>query len=151
MCGQASGKVWRDPTLDDWPKEDYRRQQKCFERMARLFCGDLGNEVTDDLPGTERAQRLSRWLSASAVCAPGWQTPSGSIAPFRRPRPGRKSSSRPPLQVIRDKRTGKTKGYGFVSFSAPEAQQRDIFFDAKQAQHMLSLHMLAFHEAQTWN
>ena len=21
---QASGKVWRDPTLDDWPKEDYR-------------------------------------------------------------------------------------------------------------------------------
>ncbi|CAE7586673.1 RBM42 [Symbiodinium microadriaticum] len=35
---KASGKVWRDPTLDDWPKEDYR-----------LFCGDLGNEVTDDL------------------------------------------------------------------------------------------------------
>merc|ERR1719389_634807 len=81
---KASGKIWRDPTLEDWPKEDYR-----------LFCGDLGNEVTDD-------------LLANAF---------------------RKYSSFQKAKVIRDKRTGKTKGYGFVSFSAPEdmvAALRDV-------------------------
>jgi hypothetical protein len=81
---KASGKIWKDPTLDDWPKDDYR-----------LFCGDLGNEVTDD-------------LLANAF---------------------RKYSSFSKAKVIRDKRTGKTKGYGFVSFSAPEdmvAALRDV-------------------------
>ena len=34
-------------------------------------------------------------------------------------------TSHPALEVIRDKRTGKTKGYGFVSFSAPEETRRD--------------------------
>merc|ERR1719469_1089842 len=84
LLRKASGKIWRDPTLDDWPKEDYR-----------LFCGDLGNEVTDD-------------LLANAF---------------------RKYSSFQKAKVIRDKRTGKTKGYGFVSFSAPEdmvAALRDV-------------------------
>merc|ERR1719335_658231 len=81
---KAAGKMWRDQTLDDWPKDDYR-----------LFCGDLGNEVTDD-------------LLANAF---------------------RKYSSFQKAKVIRDKRTGKTKGYGFVSFSAPEdmvAALRDV-------------------------
>lgn len=81
---KAAGKIWRDPTLDDWPKEDYR-----------LFTGDLGNEVTDD-------------LLANAF---------------------RKFGSFQKAKVIRDKRTGKTKGYGFVSFSAPEdmvAALRDV-------------------------
>eukprot|EP00932_Pfiesteria_piscicida_P001242 SRR837773.1121.p1 GENE.SRR837773.1121~~SRR837773.1121.p1 ORF type:complete len:220 (+),score=95.76 SRR837773.1121:64-723(+) len=84
LLRKASGKIWRDPTLDDWPKDDYR-----------LFCGDLGNEVTDD-------------LLANAF---------------------RKYSSFQKAKVIRDKRTGKTKGYGFVSFSAPEdmvAALRDV-------------------------
>jgi len=84
LLRKAAGKIWRDPTLDDWPKDDYR-----------LFCGDLGNEVTDD-------------LLANAF---------------------RKYSSFQKAKVIRDKRTGKTKGYGFVSFSAPEdmvAALRDV-------------------------
>merc|ERR1719265_1140505 len=84
MLRKAAGKLWRDQTLDDWPKDDYR-----------LFCGDLGNEVTDD-------------LLANAF---------------------RKYSSFQKAKVIRDKRTGKTKGYGFVSFSAPEdmvAALRDV-------------------------
>ncbi|CAN1271130.1 RNA-binding protein 42 [Linum perenne] len=51
---KAAGQTWVDPTLAEWPENDYR-----------IFCGDLGNEV------------------------------------------------------VRDKRTGKTKGYGFVSFSNP--------------------------------
>ncbi|CAI5729741.1 unnamed protein product [Hyaloperonospora brassicae] len=34
----AGGKVWEDQTLEDWPDNDFR-----------LFCGDLGNEVSDEL------------------------------------------------------------------------------------------------------
>ncbi|POM62048.1 RNA-binding protein [Phytophthora palmivora] len=34
----AGGQVWEDQTLDDWPDNDFR-----------LFCGDLGNEVSDEL------------------------------------------------------------------------------------------------------
>eukprot|EP00644_Phytophthora_capsici_P004889 jgi/Phyca11/538054/estExt2_Genewise1Plus.C_PHYCAscaffold_10264 len=34
----AGGQVWEDPTLDEWPDNDFR-----------LFCGDLGNEVSDEL------------------------------------------------------------------------------------------------------
>lgn len=51
----------------------------------RLFCGDLGNEVTDD--------QLTRAFS---------KYPS-----FLR------------AKVVRDKKTNKTKGYGFVSFKDP--------------------------------
>lgn len=32
----AAGEVWRDPTLADWPEDDYR-----------VFVGNLGPEVTD--------------------------------------------------------------------------------------------------------
>uniref|UniRef100_A0AAV1V1Y2 RRM domain-containing protein n=1 Tax=Peronospora matthiolae TaxID=2874970 RepID=A0AAV1V1Y2_9STRA len=34
----AGGKVWEDLTLEEWPDNDFR-----------LFCGDLGNEVSDEL------------------------------------------------------------------------------------------------------
>jgi RNA recognition motif-containing protein len=51
----------------------------------RIFCGDLGNEVTDDL--------LYRSFS--------------------------KYSSIQKAKVVRDKRTTKSKGYGFVSFKDP--------------------------------
>ncbi|KAL5039480.1 hypothetical protein RTP6_006633 [Batrachochytrium dendrobatidis] len=34
----AGGKVWSDPTMLEWDENDYR-----------LFCGDIGNEVSDDL------------------------------------------------------------------------------------------------------
>nr|GMC96058.1 RNA-binding protein 42 [Ipomoea batatas]GME19918.1 RNA-binding protein 42 [Ipomoea batatas] len=71
---KAAGQSWEDPTLADWPENDYR-----------LFCGDLGNEVNDDV--------LSKAFS---------RFPSFNMA-----------------RVVRDKRTGKTKGYGFVSFSNP--------------------------------
>ncbi|OVA13647.1 hypothetical protein BVC80_1763g7 [Macleaya cordata] len=35
---KAAGQAWEDPTLADWSENDYR-----------LFCGDLGNEVNDDV------------------------------------------------------------------------------------------------------
>lgn len=53
--------------------------------LFRIFCGDLGNDVTDEL--------LTRTFN---------KYPS-----FQR------------AKVIRDKRTNKTKGYGFVSFKDP--------------------------------
>ncbi|KAF3322242.1 RNA-binding protein 42-like protein [Carex littledalei] len=35
---KAAGQTWEDPTLANWPESDFR-----------LFCGDLGNEVNDDV------------------------------------------------------------------------------------------------------
>lgn len=52
----------------------------------RIFCGDLGNDVTDEV--------LIRAFS--------------------------KYASFVKAKVIRDKRTNKTKGYGFVSFKDPQ-------------------------------
>ncbi|CAM8904806.1 unnamed protein product [Rhodiola kirilowii] len=69
---KAAGQTWEDPTLAEWPENDYR-----------LFCGDLGNEVNDDV----LTKAFSRF-------------PSFNMA-----------------KVVRDKRTGKTKGYGFISFA----------------------------------
>merc|ERR1719197_2276630 len=57
---KASGKIWRDPTLDDWPKDDYR-----------LFCGDLGNEVTDDL----LANAFRKMIIDSSVATWGMRSP----------------------------------------------------------------------------
>lgn len=34
----AGGQTWEDVTLLEWPDDDFR-----------LFCGDLGNDVTDEL------------------------------------------------------------------------------------------------------
>lgn len=33
----AGGEIWEDPTLAEWPEDDYR-----------IFVGDLGNEVTEE-------------------------------------------------------------------------------------------------------
>ncbi|KAK1260460.1 Polyadenylate-binding protein RBP45B [Acorus gramineus] len=71
---KAAGQTWEDPTLAEWPENDYR-----------IFCGDLGNEVNDEV----LTKAFSRF-------------PSFNMA-----------------RVVRDKRTGKTRGYGFVSFSNP--------------------------------
>ncbi|KAI5710788.1 hypothetical protein M8J76_005308 [Diaphorina citri] len=71
----AGGVAWEDPTLAEWEDDDFR-----------LFCGDLGNDVTDEL--------LIRTFS---------KYPSFLKA-----------------KVVRDKRTNKTKGFGFVSFKDPQ-------------------------------
>ncbi|XP_028172076.1 RNA-binding protein 42-like isoform X2 [Ostrinia furnacalis] len=70
----AGGQVWEDVTLLDWPDDDFR-----------MFCGDLGNDVTDEL----LIRTFSKYTS------------------FQR------------AKVIRDKRTNKSKGFGFVSFKDP--------------------------------
>ncbi|KAJ3299296.1 hypothetical protein HK104_009415 [Borealophlyctis nickersoniae] len=70
----AGGEVWDDQTLLEWDDNDFR-----------LFCGDLGNEVNDELL-TKAFQKYPSMQKA---------------------------------RVVRDKRTSKTKGYGFVSFKDP--------------------------------
>ncbi|KAH0681088.1 hypothetical protein KY284_022173 [Solanum tuberosum] len=68
----AAGQSWEDPTPSEWPENDYR-----------LLCGNLGNEVNDDV--------LSKVFSR--------------IPTFNK------------AKVVRNKQTGQTRGYGFVSFS----------------------------------
>lgn len=71
----AGGQVWEDSSLSDWDGDDFR-----------IFCGDLGNDVNDEL--------LTRTFN--------------KFSSFQR------------AKVIRDKRTGKSKGFGFVSFKEPQ-------------------------------
>eukprot|EP01006_Ploeotia_vitrea_P007649 TRINITY_DN17709_c0_g1_i1.p1 TRINITY_DN17709_c0_g1~~TRINITY_DN17709_c0_g1_i1.p1 ORF type:complete len:296 (+),score=49.40 TRINITY_DN17709_c0_g1_i1:25-912(+) len=68
----AAGKVWEDPSLQEWAEGDFR-----------LFVGNLGNEVNTD----QLIKAFSKYLSFLKA------------------------------KVIRDKRSNKTKGYGFVSFA----------------------------------
>jgi len=70
----AGGSTWEDLTLSDWSEDDFR-----------IFCGDLGNDVTDELL-TRTFNKYPSFLKA---------------------------------RVVRDKRTNKTKGYGFISFKDP--------------------------------
>lgn len=70
----AAGKVWQDASLGEWPENDYR-----------VFVGNLGNEVTDEM------------LSATFKIYKSFHK----------------------AKVVRDKRTMKTRGYGFVSFLDP--------------------------------
>ncbi|XP_014249165.1 RNA-binding protein 42 [Cimex lectularius] len=71
----AGGQTWEDQTLAEWEDDDFR-----------LFCGDLGNDVTDEVL-TRAFSKYSSFLKA---------------------------------RVVRDKRTNKTKGFGFVSFKDPQ-------------------------------
>ncbi|KAF9318913.1 RNA-binding protein 42 [Podila horticola] len=71
----AAGQTWQDPTLLEFDENDFR-----------LFAGDLGNEITDDV--------LSKTFS--------------------------KYTSFLKAKVVRDKKTQKSKGYGFISFADAE-------------------------------
>jgi len=67
----AGGQTWEDPSLAEWDPNDFR-----------IFCGDLGNEVSDEL------------LAKAFRKYPSFQK----------------------AKVVRDHRSNKSKGYGFVSF-----------------------------------
>uniref|UniRef100_A0A0N5AFQ9 RNA-binding protein 42 n=1 Tax=Syphacia muris TaxID=451379 RepID=A0A0N5AFQ9_9BILA len=71
----GGGQVWEDPSLAEWDPNDFR-----------IFCGDLGNEVSDEL------------LAKAFRKYPSFQK----------------------AKVIRESKTNKSKGYGFVSFKAQD-------------------------------
>ncbi|KAK8784027.1 hypothetical protein V5799_009604 [Amblyomma americanum] len=71
----AGQQTWEDSSLHEWDTDDFR-----------IFCGDLGNDVTDEV--------LIRVF--------------GKFPSFLK------------AKVIRDKRTNKSKGYGFASFKDPQ-------------------------------
>lgn len=70
VARRAAGERWFDHTLSEWDENDFR-----------IFVGDLGNEVNDDIL-TKAFSKYPTFIKA---------------------------------KVIRDKRTNKTRGYGFVS------------------------------------
>lgn len=70
----ADGKTWEDPILAQFPENDFR-----------IFVGNIGNDVTDDV--------LARAFQ---------HFPSFAVA-----------------RVVRDKKTRKSRGYGFVSLMDP--------------------------------
>ena len=67
---KAGESAWIDETLDDWADGDFR-----------IFCGNMGNEVTDDV----LSNAFKKYASFSKA------------------------------KVVRDKKTMKSRGYGFVS------------------------------------
>jgi RNA recognition motif-containing protein len=77
----AGGTTWEDPSLAEWDPDDYR-----------VFCGDLGNDVTDELL-TKTFEKYPSFVKA---------------------------------KVVRDKRTNKSKGYGFISFKDSQDYARAI-------------------------
>ncbi|KAJ3283493.1 hypothetical protein HDU79_009000 [Rhizoclosmatium sp. JEL0117] len=87
----AGGEVWEDESMLEWdPSKLPSLPLSCltvvlFSDDFRLFCGDLGNEVGDEL--------LTRTFS--------------------------KYPSFVKAKIVRDKKTTKSKGYGFVSFKDP--------------------------------
>jgi RNA recognition motif-containing protein len=71
----AGGQTWEDPSLGEWDPDDFR-----------IFCGDLGNDVTDEIL-IRAFNKFPSFLKA---------------------------------KVVRDRRSNKTKGFGFVSFKDPQ-------------------------------
>lgn len=71
----AGGEVWEDNSLEDWDDNDFR-----------LFAGDLGNEVTEEI----LYKAFSKYPSLLRT------------------------------RVVRDTRTMKSKGFGFISFKDPD-------------------------------
>lgn len=90
----AGGTVWQDDSLLEWdPSRKHILLLPIFIVFIfrvvsddyRIFCGDLGNDVTDEV--------LARVF--------------GKFPSFQK------------AKVIRDHRSNKTKGFGFVSFKDP--------------------------------
>ncbi len=131
MLREKGGERWRDPTLDEWPKNDHR-----------IFVGNIGNDVTDDIlakafqkyPSFAKAKVCARFflrrssvqslavLRSIAALARAARWPCATARLVRGKvgaRQGWCERALPhavPPQVVRNKRTMKSKVFGFVSF-----------------------------------
>jgi RNA recognition motif-containing protein len=83
-CGPA---LCRSQMREGFVLLNYNRLYGCIvSDDFRIFCGDLGNDVTDEIL-TRAFSKYQSFLKA---------------------------------KVVRDKRSNKTKGFGFVSFKDPQ-------------------------------
>ena len=117
--------MWEDTSLLNWDSNDYR-----------LFAGDLGGWV---VPGG--AHVMMNWTCGPLVLMMTWMNDRPDTPPCRERCDGRGAHQNllqvPQLpdgegenqllncdemvpQVVRDKRSNKTKGYGFISFKNPD-------------------------------
>ena len=101
--------MWEDQSLLNWDSNDYR-----------LFAGDLGNDVTDEVfldllfPFDSSYNFNFQVLSRTFGRYPSFQM--AKVLTIT----NQKTSKRSTCKVVRDKRSNKTKGYGFVSFKSPD-------------------------------
>ncbi|SBS84998.1 RNA-binding protein [Plasmodium ovale curtisi] len=100
---KAAGIVWKDPSLDDWPENDFR-----------IFCGNLGNEVTTDILANAFRKYKSFNMAKVGINFEKALHIQGKICI------GTHNTVWIYPYVIREKRNNKTKGYGFVSLSDPQ-------------------------------
>ena len=96
MIRVAGGQLWEDSSLMNWDHNDFR-----------LFCGDLGNDVTDEV-------RQFKLFNLSNLLLQVLTRTFSRYSSFQKAR------------VVRDKRSNKSKGYGFVSFKDPADFTRAI-------------------------
>ena len=118
---RAGGKTWRDDTLEQWPEGDFR-----------LFVGNIGNEVTDELLSHSQIS-ASRGAAVPSrhrrAPSPGEEVVGGFFFDFEvirtessdhdAPRRFGRYPSLARAKVIRNKHTNKSKGYAFISFMDP--------------------------------
>ena len=53
---QGAGRVWEDKTLEEWPENDFR-----------IFVGDLGNEVTNQMLGAVFKHKFKSFAKAKVI------------------------------------------------------------------------------------
>ncbi|EXB93173.1 hypothetical protein L484_024511 [Morus notabilis] len=73
---KAAGLSWEDPTLAEWPENDYR-----------IFCGDLGNEVNDDVLSKAFSRfpsfNMARLVSDPVSCHPNLHRYASVLPQFK--------------------------------------------------------------------
>lgn len=116
---EAGGEVWEDPTLADWPESACRARHALYVRAADVAPQTILDCSLATCPTTPRMRCWSdafrsalpaRCRSCLRTCIPT-RLP-GSYASFQK------------AKIVKDKITGKNKGFGFVSLTDPHEAAR---------------------------
>ncbi|RLM86971.1 hypothetical protein C2845_PM04G31640 [Panicum miliaceum] len=100
----------------------YQQYQQQLHQAHQLFQRDAQTITPEALQSVKAALATRTSSTRRPAPAPGplIPPPTRSPSPAAQPdNPGKTPPSPTGPKVVRDKRTGKTKGYGFVSFSNP--------------------------------
>ena len=99
----AAGKVWVDPTLDEWPENDFR-----------IFVGNLDKTVTDQQLYDHYYPRYPSLLKAKIVCDTKQLPPQPSSTPSSAGNGNNGGGG-----YNNNNNNFNSKGYGFCSFQDP--------------------------------